>query len=176
MTYYPFVLDSFEARSHQVELVLPEVWQAKRLYDQLQKNLTEFSKWLVWAHKITSVEEETKAIKVFQQKMVDGSAFNLVILVDQIPAGMIDLHKLNQESGEVGYWLSADFQGLGIMTQSVKFLEKYAFDQLNLDHLILRTHPQNFASQNVAKRSGFEYQKNDEVGHKVFMLKILQGI
>lgn len=103
--------------------------------------------------------------------MVDGTAFNLVILVDETPAGMIDLHYLSSKSGEVGYWLSNDFQHLGIMTKCVEFLKKYAFEQLRLDYLILRTHPQNFASQNVAKRSGFKYQEIDDNGHKKFVLR-----
>ncbi len=47
---------------------------------------------------------------MFQEKMVAGEAFNLVILVDGVPSGMIDLHELNQSSGEVGYWLSGDVQ------------------------------------------------------------------
>lgn len=168
---YPFVLHNFKTGKHKVELVLLETWQAKDLFDQLQKNLVEFSKWLVWAKKIDSVQKEVDSIKQFQQKMVDGTAFNLVILVDKIPAGMIDLHDLNPESGEVGYWLSNDFQHLGIMTESVEFLKKYAFEQLGLKYLILRTHPQNFASQNVAKRSEFEYQGIDDNGHKKFVLR-----
>ncbi|EFJ70248.1 acetyltransferase, GNAT family [Lactobacillus paragasseri JV-V03] len=168
---YPFILHNFVTGKHDVELVLPETWQAKDLFDQLQKNLVEFSKWLVWVNKIDSVQKEVDSIKQFQQKMIDGTAFNLVILVNKIPAGMIDLHYLNSESGEVGYWLSNDFQHLGIMTESVEFLKKYAFEQLGLKYLILRTHPQNFASQNVAKRSGFEYQGIDDNDHKKFILK-----
>lgn len=171
MHNYPFLLHNFVTGKHDVKLVLPETWQAKDLFDQLQKNLIEFSKWLVWADKIDSVQKEVDSIKQFQQKMVDGTAFNLVILVDETPAGMIDLHDLNLESGEVGYWLSNDFQHLGIMTESVEFLKKYAFEQLKLNYLVLRTHPKNFASQNVAKRSGFEYQKIDDSGHKKFILK-----
>ncbi|WP_347283727.1 GNAT family N-acetyltransferase [Lactobacillus taiwanensis] len=171
MGKYPFILHNFKTRKYDVELVLPETWQAKDLFDQLQKNLIEFSKWLVWANKIDSVQKEVDSIKQFQQKMVDGTAFNLVILVDEIPAGMIDLHDLNSESGEVGYWLSNDFQHLGIMTESVEFLKKYAFEQLKLDYLVLRTHPKNLASQNVAKRGGFKYQKIDDNGHKKFILK-----
>ena len=162
MHNYPFVLHKFVTGKHDVELVLPETWQAKDLFDQLQKNLFEFSKWLVWANKIDSVQKEVDSIKQFQQKMVDS---------DEIPAGMIDLHYLNSESGEVGYWLSNDFQHLGIMTESVEFLKKYAFEQLGLKYLILRTHPQNFASRNVAKRSGFEYQGIDDNGHKKFVLR-----
>ena len=70
---------------------------------------------------------------------------------------MIDLHELNQSSGEVGYWLSRDVQHLGIMTKSVEFLVEYAFKQLNLEFLILRTAQDNLASQHVAQRAGFEY-------------------
>ena len=151
MCHTAFVLHKFLTKNKEIELVLPETWQAKDLFDQLQKNLTEFSKWLVWANKIDSVQKEADSIKMFQQKMVDGTAFNLVILVDGQPAGMIDLHNLNHESGE--------------------FLNKYAFEQLKLDYLILRTHPKNSASQNVAKRSSFVYLKDDENGHKVFVLR-----
>lgn len=171
MSHTAFVLHNFATGNKNIELVLPETWQAYGLFDQLQKNLNEFSKWLVWANKVDSVQKEADSIKMFQQKMVDGTAFNLVILVDGQPAGMIDLHDLNHKSGEVGYWLSGDFQHLGIMTKCVEFLKKYAFEQLNLEYLILRTHPLNFASQNVAKRSGFEYLDNDENGHRVFVLR-----
>lgn len=108
---------------------------------------------------------------MFQEKMVAGEAFNLVILVDGVPSGMIDLHELNQSSGEVGYWLSGDVQHLGIMTKSVEFLVEYTFKQLNLEFLILRTAQDNLASQHVAQSAGFEYMKDDENDHKVFVLK-----
>ena len=173
---YNFTLYSFKIKNHQVELVLPEVRHAEGAFEQLRKNHNQLSKYLKWVNSIDSVEKEQQSIKMFQQKMVDGTAFNLVILVDGQPAGMIDLHDLNHESGEVGYWLSSDFQHLGIMTKCVEFLKKYAFEQLNFEYLILRTHPLNFASQNVAKRSDFEYVKDDENGHKVFVLRNDQNI
>ena len=103
--------------------------------------------------------------------MIAGEAFNLVILVEGVPSGMIDLHELNQRSGEVGYWLSGDAQHLGIMTKSVGFLVEYAFKQLNLEFLILRTAQDNLASQHVAQRARFQYVKDDENDHKVFVLK-----
>ena len=103
--------------------------------------------------------------------MVDGTALNLVILIDEKPAGMIDLHQLTPESGEVGYWLSGDYQHLGIMTKCVEFLVDYSFAQLKLNYLLLRTAQDNLASQNVALRTGFKYEKDDENNHKVFILK-----
>lgn len=166
-----FTLYTFETKGNTVKLVLPEVWQAEELFQQLKKNYEQFAKYLVWANRIKTAEDEEKSIKIFQQKMVDGTAFNLVILINEKPAGMIDLHELNKESGEVGYWLSGDFQHLGIMTKCVEFLIEYSFDQLRLDRLILRTAQDNFASQNVAKRTGFKFVDDDPNEHKVFELK-----
>lgn len=165
-----FTLYGFKVDKYSIQLVLPETWQAPALFEQLRKNNKQFSKYLKWANNIDSVEKEVESIKIFQQKMVDGTAFNLVILVDRKPGGMIDLHQLTKESGEVGYWLSSDYQHLGIMTKCVKFIIDYSFKQLKLDYLILRTAQDNSASQNVAKRAGFKYVKDDEVNRKVFKL------
>ena len=171
MKHIAFVLHNFSTGNKKIELVLPEVWQAASLFDQLQKNFVEFSKYLEWVEKIGSVRDEAASIKMFQEKMIAGEAFNLVILVEGVPSGMIDLHELNQRSGEVGYWLSGDAQHLGIMTKSVGFLVEYAFKQLNLEFLILRTAQDNLASQHVAQRARFQYVKDDENDHKVFVLK-----
>lgn len=166
----PFVLFTFKVKRHYIQLVLPETWQATSLFAQLQKNHQQFLKYLKWINNVDSIQKEAASIKNFQQKMVEGTAFNLVILIDGDPAGMIDLHQLNQKSGEVGYWLAGDYQHLGIMTTCLKFLLEYSWVQLNLAYLILRTAPDNFASQNVAKRAGFTYIKDDEAGRKVFKL------
>ena len=120
MKHIAFVLHNFSTGNKKIELVLPEVWQAASLFDQLQKNFVEFSKYLEWVEKIGSVRDEAASIKMFQEKMIAGEAFNLVILVEGVPSGMIDLHELNQRSGEVGYWLSGDAQHLGIMTKDRK--------------------------------------------------------
>lgn len=166
-----FTLYEFTTKNHQVELVLPETWQAETIFEQLKKNQKQFTKYLTWANKMDSPEKEVAAIKTFQEKMIAGTAFNLTILVDGQPAGMLDLHYLNKKSGEVGYWLSGDYQHLGIMTQSVELLVKYSFEQLHLQYLLLRTASDNLASQHVAARTDFKYLKIDENGHKVFILK-----
>lgn len=167
-----FTLYSFKVNKHSISLVLPETWQAPTLFEQLKKNHKQFSKYLKWANNIDTVQKEANSIKIFQQKMVDGTNFNLVILIDGNPAGMIDLHHLTNESGEVGYWLSSDYQHLGIMTKCVEFLIDYSFTQLKLNYLLLRTAQDNSASQNVALRTGFKYEKDDELGRKVFKKSI----
>ncbi|WP_297819521.1 GNAT family N-acetyltransferase [uncultured Lactobacillus sp.] len=168
---YNFTLYSFKIKNHQVELVLPEVRHAEGAFEQLRKNHNQLSKYLKWVNSIDSVEKEQQSIKMFQQKMIEGTAFNLIILVDDQVAGMIDLHELNQTSGEVGYWLASEFQHLGIMTKCVEFLVNYSLKQLKLSYLLLRTAQDNIASQHVAKRAGFQYVNDDEDGMKVFKME-----
>lgn len=167
---HSFTLYHFLAQENSVRLVLPEAWQAKDLFKQLQKNKAQLSKYLKWVEDINSVQKEAGSIKFFQQKMVAGTAFNLVILVNDQPAGMIDLHNLNKRSAEVGYWLGGDFQNRGIMTSCLKLLIEYAFDQLDLDKLILKNAQDNHASQNVAVKCGFKYFHDDKQQMKVFVV------
>ena len=54
MKHIAFVLHNFSTGNKKIELVLPEVWQAASLFDQLQKNFVEFSKYLEWVEKISS--------------------------------------------------------------------------------------------------------------------------
>ena len=42
---------------------------------------------------------------------------------------------------------------------------------LNTAHCILQALKDNLASQHVAQRAGFQYVKDDENDHKVFVLK-----
>ena len=58
------------------------------------------------------------------------------------------------------------------MTKCVEFLIDYSFTQLKLNYLLLRTAQDNSASQNVALRTGFKYEKDDELGRKVFKKSI----
>ena len=59
MKHIAFVLHNFSTGNKKIELVLPEVWQAVSLFDQLQKNFVEFSKYLEWVEKIKAVKDES---------------------------------------------------------------------------------------------------------------------
>lgn len=165
-----FTLTKFKAGGHKVKLIFPETWQADGLFLQLQKNKKQLSRWLPWVKNINSPQKEAAALQSMQAKIAQKKGLYLVLLIEGQEAGMIDLHQLNSASGEVGYWLAADYQHLGIMTKCVKELTAYAFKQLKLQYLLLRTAPDNVASQNVSKRCGFHFVKLDDKKRKVFRL------
>lgn len=166
-----FTLFKFKTAGHKIKLIFPEVWQADGLYLGLQQNMVQLSKWCSWVKNITSAKKEVAALQQMQRKISQKQGLYLVLFIDGKTVGMLDLHHLTSTTGEVGYWLSSEFQHLGIMTKSVKLLIQYAFKQLKLKSLILKTAPDNLASQHVAKNCGFVYAKDDENKHKVYVLK-----
>jgi len=75
--------------------------------------------------------------------------------------GSIDLLKIDQKSksAELGYVLNMDYWGQGLMTEAVKTLVAFAFEQFALKTLIINVDKDNQASKNVAQRAGFKFLK-----------------
>ncbi|MDN6069270.1 MULTISPECIES: GNAT family protein [Leuconostoc] len=70
---------------------------------------------------------------------------------------MIDLHNIDRKNkrAELGYWLSSNYQGLGIISSSVNLVLDYAFEKLNFHKIILRSDSENGKSIAVAHRLNF---------------------
>src|SRR5207248_5553291 len=61
-------------------------------------------------------------------------------------------------SGDVGYWIDAEYEGRGITSRSARALINSVFDELSLTRIELRTSVENKRSRAVAERLGFAYQ------------------
>lgn len=71
-------------------------------------------------------------------------------------------------SKELGYSLSEDFWGKGIMTEAAKRLVKYSFEELKLDILCIRTGDDNKRSQSVIRKCGFVYEGTLRRAYKIY--------
>lgn len=69
-----------------------------------------------------------------------------------------DKFRPDVKSKELGYSLSEDFWGRGLMTEAAKRVIRYAFEELKLDVLMIRTGDSNLRSQRVIEKCGFEYE------------------
>jgi [ribosomal protein S5]-alanine N-acetyltransferase len=63
-----------------------------------------------------------------------------------------DVHRF---AAELGYWLAEPFWGKGIMTQAVKALSEYAFNELGFCRIYAEPYTTNPASARVLEKSGF---------------------
>lgn len=59
---------------------------------------------------------------------------------------------------EIGYWLSADHQGRGIITSCVRRLIQHAFEDLSLNRITLPVAVENQRSRAIPERLGFRQE------------------
>lgn len=69
--------------------------------------------------------------------------------------GFKDIDTGNRRT-EIGYWLSQHAQGKGIMTQSVKRLLEYAFEEMDLNRIQIRVAVANRKSRRIPEKLGFK--------------------
>ena len=72
--------------------------------------------------------------------------------------GLITLHLSATDPGlaGVGYWLCRAARGRGAATAALRLVAGWAFATLGIERLHLTTHPDNYRSQAVAERAGFQ--------------------
>ena len=86
---------------------------------------------------------------------------NFAIVVDGEAAGGIGL-VLNGDiyrcSAEIGYWLGEAFWGRGVMTEAVRALTQWAFDNFNLSRIYAGVLEWNPASIRVLEKAGYQFE------------------
>lgn len=106
-----------------------------------------------------SIEESMNIIKNI---FIPVGAFKIILKDKKQVIGNIgfepDVHREGTSSMEMGYALDESYWNNGYMTEAVKAVIDYAFDELGLDVLSIQTNIVNKASQKVIEKVGFTYE------------------
>jgi ribosomal-protein-serine acetyltransferase len=73
---------------------------------------------------------------------------------------------MTNEWAEIGYWIDKDHEGKGIMTESVKALINYGFNELNLHRIQIKCDARNVRSKRIPERLGFKLEGTIRENHK----------
>lgn len=89
-----------------------------------------------------------------------GEKFQWIVLADAEPAGWITLVVTNWEHGlaELGYALTSEFQGRGLMIDGLNQLLADLFFRTCLERIEARCSVENLASQKVLTKLGFQQE------------------
>jgi len=83
---------------------------------------------------------------------------------------------IDNKKTEIGYWLSEHFQGKGIITQSCKALNDFAFSKMKMNRIQIKAATENIKSWKIPERLGFTFEgieRNGELHDRGFVdLKI----
>ena len=130
------------------------VKHAKRLFELTEQNRDYLKVWLPWLDSVSKAEDTLEFIhSVLEQKHL----LNYVIIYNGNVCGIAGFHKMEQDRkiGLIGYWLSEDHSGKGIMSQAIKQIVELGFVKLKLNKIEIRCAEENVKSRLIPERLGF---------------------
>jgi ribosomal-protein-serine acetyltransferase len=150
---FTFVVNS------EIELRILEVRDAEEVFNQIDKNREYLSMWLPWAYH--SNFEDTKAyIQSELNRFAKNGGVTSGIFYKNKFVGCLSTHEIdwNNKKTSLGYWIAEEFQGRGIMTDSVKSMINYLFKVLGLNRIEIRACTENLKSRAIPERLGFKHE------------------
>jgi ribosomal-protein-serine acetyltransferase len=138
-------------------LRLVEEDDADAIYDIVDANRSYLAEWLPWVP-ASSLESIREFIARARQQAAADNGFQAVIVDESgAVAGFVGFHGIdwNHRSTGLGYWLAANQQGRGTMTQAVRALTTHAFERWGLNRVEIRVAPGNSRSAAIPERLGF---------------------
>jgi len=144
-----------------IVLVLAEDRHAQAMTDLIQANQARLARWEPWAEQPATLESTRAYIRSALEDFVRGRQISTIIAVDggQRFIGRCGM-RINTyaSSGDIGYWIDAEFEGHGIISRSARALVTSCINELGLTKIDLRTSVGNTRSRAVAERLGFTYE------------------
>lgn len=140
------------------ELHLLEERHADELFEIVESNRAHLERWLPWVSNVRDVGDSRRYIVGALQQFADGNGMAVAIRHEGKLAGVINLHFVDRysERTSIGYWLSEDFQGRGLVTRACKTLIDHAFGTLELNRVEIRCASDNAKSRAIPERLGFK--------------------
>jgi ribosomal-protein-serine acetyltransferase len=140
-----------------LELRMISAEDAPAAFEMINHNREHLRPWLHWVDATVSMEDMQEVIAHWEARNDSGTALELGIFYLGRYIGKISLFDISQsvKKAEIGYWLAADQQGKGIMTDCVTALVDYAFETLELNRVCIYCAVENEKSRAVPVRLGF---------------------
>ncbi|HEV7645798.1 MAG TPA: GNAT family N-acetyltransferase [Pyrinomonadaceae bacterium] len=143
--------DNLELRTLQEEDVLV-------LAGLVKENLPHLQPWMLWA---VDDYDARHAGDFIRQNLANTSKYKAPsygIFYEGELIGCIGFVKLDVESrlAEIGYWISAEHEGKGLITECTRTLIEYCFDELNIARIEIRAAASNERSRAIPEKFGFK--------------------
>jgi ribosomal-protein-serine acetyltransferase len=137
-----------------------EVDEFQQLFDAIHASRQHLTPWLNWVAKTTRAEHSLEFIQQAQQQRHNQEALALGIFLNNTIIGGVGMHDWNQQTGvaQIGYWISKDYEGKGIVKASVRGLVAYLFGTIGLNKIEIHFVPANKRSAVIAEQLGFRVE------------------
>lgn len=122
---------------------------------------------------ITDIEDAARFINeinscYYYRKRIDWA---IIIKSSNKLVGLIAIHSLNSitHTAEVGYLINKKYRNKGIMTEALKLITTFLFENIDIHSLNATIHIENIASIMVCKKVGFKVNEYLSCENKLFL-------
>lgn len=142
----------------KISIELLQLLHKEELFTMIDANREHLRKWLLWVDKRKSPDDFDSIIPIWLKNYADNNGFDAVIRYNGRLVGMVALHFIDwkNRATSIGYFLSEDAQGHGIITKSITAILDYLFTTLKLHRVEIQCAVNNYKSIAVPERLGFE--------------------
>lgn len=164
-----------------LKLELTAAQHAEELFEAVDKNREHLSPFLPWVSNMNSVADFNDYIKNCEQLYEEIKEVSFVIISDEDLVGRIGLHRINlqNKNASIGYWLTKDTEGKGIITKSCERLIAYGFQDLGLRRIEIKAAVKNLRSQAIPQKLNFKKEgilREAELVNGTFLDLVLYSI
>ena len=157
------------------------IGDAPLIFEAIDENRNYLREWLLWIDSMTTVEIVESVVKEHIEKAESGTNVYMGIFYDDIYIGNIEVKNINRfsDSAQIGYWLSPEWQGRGIMTDCVRALTTYCFNELNLNSVHISCADGNIKSRAIPERLNFVQEgvlQECMKYHGIFYDEVIYGV
>jgi len=133
---------------------------AKQFFEIVDSGRAYLREWLLWVDTLTTVEQVETNIKEAMENAEHGRSYRYGIFMDNKFIGVVEIKNINKfsDDAQMGYWLAEEWQGRGIMTDCVRALITYCFNELNLRRISISIADANKKSRAIPERLGFVHE------------------
>ncbi|MCC5802309.1 ribosomal-protein-serine acetyltransferase [Bacillus sp. V-88] len=141
----------------EISIELFQQHHKEELYELIDSNRDHLRPWLLWVDKRRSPEDLEPVIPIWIRNYADNNGFDAGIRYHGRLVGMIGLHYIDwkNRSTSIGYLLTEEAQGKGIITRAVSSLLNYLFNELDLNRVEIQCALNNGKSIGIPARLGF---------------------
>jgi aminoglycoside 6'-N-acetyltransferase I len=142
----------------EIEIRMYQESDAETVFALVDRNRQHLREWLIWVDASDSPEVTRRHIRDFKRHYENKEALSAGIWLNGELAGAIGVvgYHWHNRMLEIGYWLSADQQGKGIMTKAVSAMIDDAFNHLGLNRVEIHCASGNTRSRAIPERLGFK--------------------
>jgi ribosomal-protein-serine acetyltransferase len=131
----------------------------------VEANLSHLGVWMPWAVKDYGVENAREFIER-NLANEDPKAQTFGIFYEGKIAGCAGFVPQDEKGvAEIGYWISREHQGKGIITRCTRALADHAFRDLNVDRVEIHAAALNLRSRAIPERLRFDLEERRKAAH-----------